>query len=573
MSQPPIGIDLGTSTSIITAYIDGKPVSIPDPITKSPIVPSVVGVSDTGEILVGQLALDQAVGHVVREAKRGIGSDNTYPLGGRVYTAEEIAAQILSYLKRNAEGFLSDPIEKVVISVPANYEDGRRRAVQRAAAMAGLTVIRLINEPTAAAMAYGSTRLDADETILVYDFGGGTLDVTVGEMIGGVLEIKTSHGVAELGGKDFDKRIIDAAHGDFMRKAPGAETTLRSERGLKMAAELAKKALSSTQSALVQVAAYASADGGAPDLRMPLTRDQLEAMTRDLVEDSLEAVDEALKKAGVTKRDIDRVLLVGGTTYMPSVRTAVLSHLDGKQKAQGCDPDLAVSIGACLSAASASGAVAPSTSMVVQDVSTYGIGTPMWNEIGGRQVRAYEELMPPNTPVPYARSLTGYRLMRTDQAEYEMVLLEDVHGDAQLADDAVQIGETKPLTGIPPSTRGEPHAVTLHFGIDVSGVLSLRAELPELGISATLTARMAQSTGPMRAPEELGRIDTIWEQSPIAGEFRTWIARAEERLAQTPENAAELSSALIDLKAKVSMSDRDGAKAARNRVLQCLAQA
>ncbi len=572
--HPPVGIDLGTSTSIISYFIGGHPKPIPDPASKSPIIPSVVGLSMSGtEILVGQHALDQSrPGQILMETKRGTGRGERYALGDKQLSSEEVATLILSHLKRIAEAHLGEKVKDVVISVPANYEDVRRRAVMESARMAGLNVVRLINEPTAAAMAYGIQALNAEELLLVYDFGGGTLDVTILEMIQGVLDVRTSHGVAELGGKDLDACIMQWAQAEFMRRYPAGRLGAASERRLKAQAEPAKKTLSTYDSASIVVENYATLDGDLLDLDLKLSRSQFEAMIRPLVDRSIEAVEQALHKAGVSAAQLTKVLLVGGTTWIPAVRSAVLTRL-GKPAVSGCDPDLAVSMGACISAALAAGEVDSKSSLVVQDVCTYGLGTLTVQHVGGILALAYDELMPPNTPVPYSVRRDHYSLLRPDQEEMEVDLVQDLRGDAVWPDDTTPTGCSGTLAGIPPSETGTPHQVSLEFQYDANGIVHLRSWLPDLdNMELVLVHRIAggASTDTNAVDES---IDSLWEQAPLGSKYAVWIHRAEAAMAESPPNAAKIRSTLVELKTKISMGAETEAQAACDRLIDLLTEA
>mgnify|MGYP005850067369 CR=1 FL=1 len=572
--HPPVGIDLGTSTSIISYFTDGNPKPIPDPATKSPIIPSVVGLSMSGkETLVGQYALDQSrPGQLLMETKRGTGRGERYRLGDRQLSAEEVATLILAHLKRNAEAHLGEKIRDVVISVPANYEDVRRRAVMESARMAGLNVVRLINEPTAAAMAYGIQALNAEELLLVYDFGGGTLDVTILEMIQGVLDVRTSHGVAELGGKDLDACIMQWAEAEFVRRHPGAKIGLASERRLKAQAEPAKKALSTYDSASIIVENYATQDGELLDLDLRLSRSGFEEMIRPLVARSVEAVDEALSKAAVSPEQLTKVLLVGGTTWIPAVRNAVLTHL-AKPAVSGCDPDLAVSMGACISAALAAGEVDSKSSLVVQDVCTYGLGTLNIQNVGGIWALAYDELMPPNTPIPYSVRRDHYSLQRLDQDQMEVDLVQDLRGDAVWPDDTTPTGCSGSLTGIPPSETDTPHDVSLEFHYDANGIVHLRAWLPDLDNMELHLTHDASGAGSRDIiPEDEG-MDALWEHTPLGGKYAVWIRRAEAAIAESPPNVSTIQAATVELKTKISMGAEAEAQRACDHLIDLLTEA
>ncbi|MBM3494849.1 MAG: Hsp70 family protein, partial [Armatimonadetes bacterium] len=453
-----------------------------------------------------------------------------------------------------------------------NYEDVRRRAVMQSARMAGLNVVRLINEPTAAAMAYGIQALNAEELLLVYDFGGGTLDVTILEMIQGVLDVRTSRGVAELGGKDMDASIMQWAQAEFARKYPSAKVGAASERRLKAQAEPAKKTLSTYDSASIIVENYATLDGELLDLDLKLSRSLFEAMIRPLIDRSIQAVDEALEKAGTSASQLTKALLVGGTTWIPSVRTAVLSHL-GRPAVSGCDPDLAVSMGACISAALAAGEVDSKSSLVVQDVCTYGLGTLTVQHVGGIMALAYEELMPPNTPIPYSIRRDHYSLLRPDQEQLKVDLVQDLRGKAVWPDDTTPTGCSGTLTGIRPSETGEPHDVSIEFHYDANGMVHLRAWLPELNdLELVLVHRVAGEGAPGTIPDDVS-IDSMWEQAPLGGKYAPFIHRAEAAIAESPPNAAQIRSALVELKTKISMGAETEAEEASDRLIDLLAEA
>lgn len=573
MKHPPIGIDLGTSTSEICAYIDGKPTPIVDPATKSPVIPSVVALSRTGEVLVGQLALERGLPEtIVRESKRGTGLGNRYQLGQKVMTSEEIAALILGKLKSMATAQLGQAITDVVITVPANYEDTRRRAVKEAAAMAGLNVLRLINEPTAAAMAFGFKEVGAEEHLLVYDFGGGTLDVTILEMLEGVLDVKTSSGVPELGGKDIDQRIIDWATAKFQTSNPGAQidpTALTIER-LKRASEAAKRELSEAQSASVFVANYGTRADNVVDLDATLARAEFEGLVRPLVDQSLRAIDAALTKGNYQKSTITRLLLVGGTCYVPCVRQTVEQYMC-KPIVAGIDADVAVAAGACINAALYTGDIDTSDpkAIIMQDVSTHGLGTLTYMEVGNRSELRYDEMLPPNTPIPYSVTRDGYWLLRTDQDSLDVELVQDPTGRAVAPDDTIPVpGASGQICNIPPATSGTPHQVCMTFSIDASGIASLTSRLPATGQELTVSNR-AHITGSSTSTPATPATPR-WEDSPLAAMHRPVIDRAEEALRARPHNAAAMARALAELKQKLAMGDRNGAQAAREALLELL---
>jgi molecular chaperone DnaK (HSP70) len=273
----------------------------------------------------------------------------------------------------------------------------------------------------------------------------------------------------------------------------------------------------------------------------------------------------------VGRSEISQVLLVGGATWVPAVRNAVIDHM-GRPAVAGCDPDLAVSLGACVSAAIGAGYISPEKGLVVQDVSTYGLGTLMVTDIGGRRVLAYDELMPPNTPVPFTTTCGGYHLQRLDQDAMHVSLVQDItpDGSAVRPDETHCITEGE-LVGIPPSRTSEPHEVELQFSYDTNGIVVLTASLPSLEKQLTLQHQLRAGTSTPSA--SLDRVDELWDQAPLAQKHATWVRRAEEHLATDPPNAEALSTALVSLKTHISMNDATQAEEARGRLIELLADA
>jgi molecular chaperone DnaK len=578
MAHPPIGIDLGTSTSIISAFIDGKPVPIKDPYSNSPIVPSIVGISRNGELLVGEMAKRRGV-ELVEEFKRTIGLGGSYTLGGVSYSAEEMAATVLRHLKENAERFLATEIRDVVISVPANYEDTRRRATVAAAQIAGLNVIRLINEPTAGAIAYGMERSNATDTLLVYDFGGGTLDVSIVELLGGVLDVKTSYGVPKLGGKDFDEALAVWAKGVFLDQNPGAVVADRTdgevgrnlERNLKSQCEEVKKLLSSVSIATLDLPNFGFRAGSEMDLQVDITREQFEEIVAPLVRASLEAVNAALQKAGISMDAITKVLLVGGTTHIPCVQRAVEEHTR-HTRVGGCEPDLAVANGAAIVAARAANAPG-SEHLTVQDVCTYGLGILTVQHVNGRYMLAYDGLIEPNTPVPFTVTRDHYRLLRPDQETMELEVVQDLNGNAVYAEDTVPTGASGTIENIPPAPNDEPHQVRVDFTYDVNGIVTLKASIPATGQELTIHTRPYQGVlSPEQALLATTSLNMLWNTRPLAHLYRNLIETAEARV-RTSTGPSDLAQWVADLKTKISMNDRDGAAQAADQIRRLIGDA
>lgn len=573
MAELSIGIDLGTSTSIVSVIRDGKPFSIPDPLTKTPIVPSVIGINRRGELEVGQAALDavKSSKQLIRESKRGMGTDALYVLGDKKLRPEEAGALILKKMKSVAESYLGQEVESAVITVPAYFTDLERRATLTAAELARLKVIRLINEPVAAAAAFGINNLDVEEKVLVFDMGGGTLDVTVLEMIDGILDVKASHGDKFLGGKDIDQLLIDFVKAEMTRAHPSLHWAEDADEGLKRKAEQVKKALSERYQEDFWLPNIATDAGQGVDADLVVSRSRLEELVKPLLDRAIGVIDACLGKAQVDKKAIGKVLLVGGSTYVPCVADTVLNYL-GVPKAVGVDPDLAVSQGAAISAALAQGQLSSESSIVIQDAATHSMGVLVIKDMGMQEVLAYDELIRQGTPIPYFRK-EMYSLRRPDQTELEIEVVQDPSGKALLAEETVPTGAKSVIRGIPPALYGTPHAVEVEFSYDQNHVIQLTATVLGVGKSSTISLDMR---GGMLGKEEMEdafmRVDSLWESSPLAERHRSLIRRAEEALAGRPSNAELIEAALVELKTAISKGDADAAQDARDQLVEYLSE-
>ena len=496
-----VGIDLGTSTSEVAVYQRGGVHVVPDWKTKSPIIPSVIGVDKHGVMQVGQDALSQLRQlRGTQEIKRLMGTDARIELDGKEYAPEELSAVLLTYLKRNAEEFIGEKVTDVVISVPANFSEPRRRATTRAAELAGLNVVRIVNEPTAAALAFGYMNTGVEGQIAVFDFGGGTLDVSVLEMMEGVLEVKATYGDVELGGKDFDDALIGLIEGKLYAEYPGAEIGAKSSRGLKLLVQTVKMALSSSTSADVNMPFFAQHAGQPVDLDVTIERDEFEKAIEPLLNRARVCVQTALAAKGFRPEHIDQVLLVGGTTYIPAVRRLV-SEAFGREPETGVSPDLAVAMGTALRAAAANdmlGEDAP----VLADVCSFGLGTDIL--LPGQAEPSYDPLIAPNTPVPFSAS-RSYSLVDTEQSSLNLMLIQSHDGLARYIKDAV-IVRTERIANIPASRSGQPHTVNVEFSYDVDGLSRLRAIIVETGQQAEIRHALVgdESTGAMGSRVTVG---------------------------------------------------------------------
>lgn len=550
-----IGIDLGTSTSYICVYKNNEPLPIPDPTTKIPIIPSIVAINDRGKLLVGESArgIVDRPGFGVRESKRKMGTGEVIRLQQQDYRPEEIAALILRKLKDNAEEALGHSIQDVVISVPANFPDAARKATYNAGEIAGLNVMRLINEPTAAALAFGINNINVEEQIIVFDFGGGTLDISVLEMFEGVLDVKSSFGDPFLGGKDFDQVMINLLLEKFTSQNPGVFVDNR-EGELKEKAEQAKKILSTELSCDVRIPYFASKDGKSLDLDLEITRTEFEQAIAPLLEKAITCIRQALNAKKIRPSAIDRVLLVGGTTYIPAVRKMV-AEMFGKQPKLHINPDLAVGIGASIQAALAKGLIHEESGIILTDVASFGLGIDVVSIIGGQVMLTYEPLIQPNTTIPYSVKKT-YTLLHAEQQQVEVRLYQDNTGKAKLPADAIDTGITGQITDIPPAPDGNPYPVEIEFSYNLNGNATLKATIPDIRKSVEFVygkSDKRMSDEDIKAATE--RSQDLWKQNERAKEYESLINKAERFMAGIPpQERSPLSSAVMDLK-KALMND------------------
>jgi molecular chaperone DnaK len=571
MNEYAIGIDLGTSTSIVSVLKDGRPLSIKEPVSKSPLVPSVVAINKNGQLLTGHKALKDVLDpdFLIREAKRDMGTSTTYRIGEHTLRPQDVGALVLRKMKEIAEGYLGSEIRRAVITTPAYFTDIERRATLEAAELAGIEVIRLINEPTAAALAFGMANLEHEDTVLVFDMGGGTLDVTVLEMLGGVLDIRASDGDKHLGGKDIDALLEQWASDRLMKSHPGAQIGKLGFEKLKRAAEESKKGLSESAVESIAVTNIAAFAGAEVDFEDIISVETFNALIEPLVQKALGIIDKTLAKAGMTKSQIGKVLLVGGSTYVPRIRQAVLAHV-GAPAISGVDPDLAVSQGAAISAALAIGALDEIKSVVYQDASTYGMGVLVVESIGHQEMLVYDALMAPSTPIPYMCK-KRYSLRRPDQTELELDIVLDPTGVAKMPEETMATGTQNTIKDIPISLYGSPHEVEVTFSYDQNHTVEMTATV--IGIGKVNTVRLNRGPellGESGVNASFGRIEQLWATSPLADRHRSIIKRAEAVLAERPDRAEMIEAALVDLKTQIAGNEAEAAQAARDRLTDLL---
>lgn len=459
-----LGIDLGTTNSCVAVMEGGEAVVIPNA-EGSRTTPSVVGFSKKGEKLVGQVAKRQAISNpenTVYSIKRHMGEASyKVTLNGKAYTPQEISAMILQKLKTDAEAYLGETLKQAVITVPAYFNDSQRQATKDAGAIAGLDVLRIINEPTAAALAYGLDKGDVDQKILVYDLGGGTFDVSILELGGGVFEVKSTSGDTHLGGDDFDQRVMDYLLAEF-KKSEGIDLSKDKAvlQRLKDAAEKAKIELSGVASTNVNLPFLTVGTDGEPKhMDIDLTRAQFQKMTEDLLEKTLVSMRRALSDAKLTPNDLDKVILVGGATRMPAV-VELVENFTGKKPYKNINPDEAVAIGAAIQAGVLGGEV---KDVLLLDVTplTLGIET-----LGGIAT----PLIQRNTTIPTKKS----QIFSTAADNQPSVEIHVLQGERGIASENKTLGRFT-LDGIPPAPRGIPQ-IEVTFDIDANGILHVSAK-------------------------------------------------------------------------------------------------
>ena len=543
-----IGIDLGTTNSCVAVLEGGEPVVIANA-EGARTTPSVVAFTKNGERLVGETAKRQAITNpdrTIASIKRHMGENYTVEIDGKSYTPQDISAMILGKLKADAEAYLGEKVSEAVITVPAYFSDAQKQATKDAGKIAGLDVKRIINEPTAASLAYGLDKADGSQKILVYDLGGGTFDVSVLELGDGVFEVLATNGDTHLGGDDFDNAVLNfladsfmAEHGIDLRKDNMALQRL------KEAAEKAKKELSSAQTTKINLPFITVSEAGPLHMDMDITRARFDQLTSDLVDRSIEPMKKAMADAGVTNADISKVILVGGSTRIPAVQAAV-QKVTGKEPFKGINPDECVAVGASIQAGVLTGEV---NDVLLLDVTPLSLSI---ETLGGVATKLIER----NTTIPTKKS----QIFSTAADNQTAVDVHVMQGEREMAADNITLGRFQ-LTGIAPAPRGIPQ-IEVTFDIDANGIVNVSAKDLGTGKEQQITITSSTKLSEDEINAKIKEAEQYAEEDKKKKEEVEVKNQAEGMLFETEKQMNELGDKVTaDEKSKVDAAREDLKKA------------
>ena len=559
-----IGIDLGTSTTEAAVIQNGKPLMIFN-LENEIITPSAIGLNENDEFVIGEKARAQYLlspEKTAIEVKRKIGTNEKITLGKDTYTPVELSAKLLEYVKAYASEYLKTDITPPVLSVPAYFDDLQRQATVEAGKKAGLEVMRILNEPTAAALSYGLEHMEEESHILVYDLGGGTFDVTLLEMFDGVLEVKASSGDNQLGGKDFDEKIMNYLIEQFQKKH-GVDLTQDKFAMVKLKeeAEKCKKALSKDNSYQILIPMIAEKSGEPLALDETLTTETFEQLTRELIDRTHPPIDVVLADSGILPTEIDRVILVGGSTRMPLVAKDIQDYLQ-MEPAQAVNPDYAVAEGAAIQAGIIQGSIHQEDSIIITDVNPYTLGIRVVDDYSMDRMAV---VIPRNVTIPVTRSETYF----TSTDNQTIAHIEVYQGENSSASRNHFLGDFE-IHGIP-AKKAKAERIQVEFSYNLDGMLNVTASIPSTGADASIEINMMQEQ-----PDEKELIDVSkWKDAPGAGEFRTIIRRAEKMLKDpVVQNdlslKEEMEAAIYDLKEALILEDSELAKVCESDLMYML---